>query len=79
MRAGRRDRLELEADLRHALERGRVRLHYQPVVDLRTGDVTASRRWCAGSTRGAACSPPADFIPLAEETGLIGAARTAGC
>ena len=47
-------------------------MHYQPIVDLRTGPRrSASRRCCAGTTPSAGCSPPADFIPLAEETGLI--------
>ena len=53
-------------------ERGELALHYQPIVRLRdAGASPASRRWCAGSTRSAACVAPDDFIPVAEETGLI--------
>ena len=66
-------RIELEADLRHALERGELSLAYQPVVELRTGrpvGVEALARW-AHPTRGPI--PPLTFIPVAEEIGLIGA------
>jgi EAL domain-containing protein (putative c-di-GMP-specific phosphodiesterase class I) len=65
-------RLELEADLRHAVDRGELVLHYQPIVDLRSGRVTgveALVRW-AHPTRG--LLPPAAFVPLAEEQGMIG-------
>ncbi len=64
-------RMELEADLRQALERGEFRVRYQPVVALPTGrirEVEALVRW-QHPTRG--MISPADFIPIAEETGLI--------
>ena len=64
-------RRELEADLRRALDVGEFELHYQPLVDTQTGDVSAAEalvRW-RHPQRG--LIPPADFIPLAEETGLI--------
>ena len=65
------ERLQLESDLRHALERGEFLLHYQPKVELTTGLITgieALLRW-KHPTRGLV--PPMEFIPLAEETGLI--------
>ncbi len=73
MRAAVVDRAELEADLRHAVDRGELRLRYQPIVDLRTGRVTgleALVRW-QHPTRGLLA--PGSFVPLAEETGhLVG-------
>jgi diguanylate cyclase (GGDEF)-like protein len=64
-------RRELESDLRMALEEGGLELHYQPLVDLRNDDVTgceALLRW-RHPLRGMVS--PADFIPVAEDTGLI--------
>jgi diguanylate cyclase (GGDEF)-like protein len=65
------DRLQLESDLRTAIQDVQFELHYQPKVDIRTGAVSSSEalvRW-RHPTRG--MIPPDDFIPLAEETGLI--------
>ncbi|MBN1171381.1 MAG: EAL domain-containing protein, partial [Micromonosporaceae bacterium] len=64
-------RLDLEADLRHAIERDELVLHYQPIYDLKLEEVTgveALLRW-QHPQRG--LLPPAEFIPLAEESGLI--------
>ncbi|MGB5969318.1 MAG: EAL domain-containing protein [Spirulinaceae cyanobacterium] len=63
--------LELETDLRKALERQEIKLHYQPIISLRSGKVTSLEvlvRW-QHSQRGLIY--PQDFLPLAEETGLI--------
>jgi diguanylate cyclase (GGDEF)-like protein/PAS domain S-box-containing protein len=61
----------MELDLRHALGNGEFRLFYQPIVSLQTGEVTSLEaliRW-QHPVRG--LIPPGDFIPLAEELGLI--------
>ena len=64
-------RLELTEELREALARGRLELHYQPVIHVATGrllGVEALLRW-NHPTRG--WVPPALFVPLAEDSGLI--------
>ena len=66
-----RQRLALENALRHALERGELRLHYQPIIDIQRGKIVgveALLRW-----QHAQWGPiePEQFIPLAEDTGLI--------
>jgi EAL domain-containing protein (putative c-di-GMP-specific phosphodiesterase class I) len=71
MRARLHERVELEHALRRGIARGEFRLHYQPTVCLETGRPTlveALLRW-DHPTRGLVS--PADFIPIAEDTGLI--------
>ncbi|MFN8677548.1 MAG: bifunctional diguanylate cyclase/phosphodiesterase [Thermomicrobiales bacterium] len=69
---GARERADLAAALRQALEQGELHLDFQPVVSLTTGriaELEALARW-EHPTRGAIS--PATFVPLAEEAGLIG-------
>ncbi|NKI93068.1 EAL domain-containing protein [Rhizobacter sp. SG703] len=65
-----REKLELESALHKAIERNELVLHYQPKVDVRGARMVGAEalmRW----QRGGTLVPPGDFIPLAEETGLI--------
>jgi diguanylate cyclase (GGDEF)-like protein len=71
MRAEVIERLELEADLRKAEERGELEVHYQPLIALADGSLAgfeALIRW-RHPQRGIV--PPSAFIPVAEESGLI--------
>ena len=71
MHEGVMERLDLKADLQRAVERGEFVVHYQPLFDLATGRVLSAEalvRW-NHPTRGEVL--PGEFIPLAEETGLV--------
>jgi diguanylate cyclase (GGDEF)-like protein/PAS domain S-box-containing protein len=71
MRAGAMRRLEVERELREAIDRDELALFYQPVVNLRTGGITgleALVRW-RHPERG--ILDPADFVSIAEDSGLI--------
>jgi EAL domain-containing protein (putative c-di-GMP-specific phosphodiesterase class I) len=65
------DRQSIEEDLRCALRRHELTLHYQPKIDLKTGAITGAEallRW-THPTRGSI--PPLQFIPIAEDSGMI--------
>jgi diguanylate cyclase (GGDEF)-like protein len=69
--SGSKRRLELAAELRHAIESNELILHYQPKLEMRNGRLCGAEalvRW-QHPTRG--LIPPNDFIALAEQTGLI--------
>jgi diguanylate cyclase (GGDEF)-like protein/PAS domain S-box-containing protein len=71
MRAGAMRRLEVERELRHALDRDELALYYQPVVNLRSGEINgleALVRW-RHPERGTL--DPAEFVSIAEDSGLI--------
>ena len=64
-------RLEIEGELRTAIEQGELRVHYQPIVELVTGQIRgleALVRW-EHAERGLV--PPDEFVPVAEQSGLI--------
>lgn len=66
-----REQFGMETALRRAIERGQMRLTYQPICDLATGQIVAFEslaRWC---DEDGTEYMPTDFIPVAEESGLI--------
>lgn len=65
------ERLQIEAGLRRALERGELRLHYQPIIDAGSGRVTSAEALVRWEDPQRGLVSPMSFIPLAEETGLI--------
>ncbi len=71
MREGIRERVELELALRHAVDRSQLRVLYQPIVDLADEQVVAAEALLRWSHPGLGNISPNDFIPIAEETGLI--------
>ncbi|MEO6807311.1 MAG: EAL domain-containing protein [Edaphobacter sp.] len=65
------ERLTMEHALRHALSKGELSLHYQPLVSLTTGAVTGMEALLRWNHPKLGRIAPGQFIPLAEETGLI--------
>jgi diguanylate cyclase (GGDEF)-like protein len=64
-------RLELETDLRMALERGELLLHFQPIVDLKRGTIDSFEALIRWDRSLQQLVGPDQFIPIAEDTGLI--------
>jgi EAL domain-containing protein (putative c-di-GMP-specific phosphodiesterase class I) len=64
-------RLAIETAMRHALERGEITLHYQPQVDLTTGQVIGAEALLRWQHPEFGLISPVEFIPIAEEDGLI--------
>ena len=65
------DRRQIEEDLRDALERGQLELHYQPVYDLRHNTISGFEGLARWRHPIKGMVPPAKFIPVAEDCGLI--------
>jgi diguanylate cyclase (GGDEF)-like protein len=65
------EQLSLREDLSHAVERGELRLHYQPLVDLQSGTITAMEALVRWQHPARGLVPPVTFIPAAERNGMI--------
>jgi diguanylate cyclase (GGDEF)-like protein/PAS domain S-box-containing protein len=65
------ERQSLEGDLRRALEREEFLLHYQPKVDLSTGEITGAEALIRWKHSDRELIPPSQFVPVAENCGLI--------
>ncbi len=64
-------RLNVENDLRRAIEAQEFTLHYQPIVELATGNLVGFEALIRWQTPTHGLKPPGEFIPVAEETGII--------
>lgn len=71
MDEGRRARSALAMELRHAIERDELELYYQPQLDVRSGQISGYEALLRWHHRRRGIVSPAEFIPIAEETGLI--------
>jgi diguanylate cyclase (GGDEF)-like protein/PAS domain S-box-containing protein len=65
------ERQSIEEGLRHALERQEFTLHYQPKVNLKSGEITGAEALIRWKHPNRGQIPPAQFIPIAEDCGLI--------
>lgn len=66
-------RLKMESDLRRAIERDEMQVHYQPKTDLRSGGIYGFEALVRWESPERSRVSPDEFVPLAEETGLISA------
>ena len=71
MNEGALQRYTLEEQLRGALERGEMSLHYQPQIDMQTGSIAGMEALLRWTNAQLGVVPPNDFIPVAESAGLI--------
>jgi diguanylate cyclase (GGDEF)-like protein/PAS domain S-box-containing protein len=71
MSAGARSRLSMENALFHAVERNELLLHYQPLISAKTGKLAGVEALLRWQHPEYGLVPPGEFIPIAEETGLI--------
>jgi EAL domain-containing protein (putative c-di-GMP-specific phosphodiesterase class I) len=65
-------RINLEALLRRAITKSELQVHYQPQIDIRTGVIIGAEALLRWQSTDEGMIPPSQFIPVAEETGLIG-------
>jgi diguanylate cyclase (GGDEF)-like protein len=73
MNAVTQEKVKIEHELESALQLGQLELHYQPKVETATGEVSSAEALVRWRHPDRGLIPPADFIPIAEECGLIGA------
>ena len=71
MTAAARERIQLDSRLRRALERSEFRVYYQPLIDILSGHIVGAEALVRWQDPDEGLIPPARFIPIAEETGLI--------
>jgi diguanylate cyclase (GGDEF)-like protein len=65
------DGARIRSELRSAVDRGELRLHYQPIIDLASGSITSFEALVRWQHPRIGLLPPAAFVPIAEETGAI--------
>ena len=71
MHAAARSRLKIETELRFAIERGEFRVFYQPIVDMRSGALQGCEALVRWQHPQRGLLPPAEFLGIAEEAGLV--------